>query len=172
MEEITEPKLCTYCNQSKPAKDFNYYRTQVSRRCKTCFLLNSQKIQKKARQRSTANKNLINVIASSLLRKAKERIIKRKAGRVTLTTKWVADILRIGHCQGSFPPLRFVLDKPGSPFSPSLDRIDSSNYNYTFENTRVTCVSINKARNNYDDKDTLLISESLSGFIKRRRNSI
>jgi hypothetical protein len=143
-----------------------------TRPCYSCALQQRRISNRKNTKRSTNNKNLINVVAHSLLDQAKRRSKLRNAGKVTLSLKWVADILRVGFCQESFPPIKLVLDKPGSPFSPSLDRIDSSNYDYSPTNVRVSCRGINQARSNYNDQDILTITESLSAFIKRRRNSI
>jgi hypothetical protein len=128
-------------------------------------------------KRTKKNKHILNFIASQLLGACKTRTKKRnskkeKPGKVTLTHEWILEQLKLGYCQGSFPPIPLVFDQPRSPFSPSLDRIDSSNYDYSPNNVRVVCVGINQARNDLKDKDILTVTESLSGFIKKRRNSI
>ena len=184
---MEEERECKNCHQIKPLHCFNYSGLRArallpqlrlggglksTRPCNDCFVERKRKTQKEIMKRSASNRNLINIVASQLLRSARVRVQKRKAGKVTLSTKWIADILRIGYCQESFPPLRLVLDKPGSPFAPSLDRIDSSNYDYSPSNVLVSCRGINQARSNYNDREILTITESLSRYIKRRRNSI
>ena len=79
-------------------------------------------------KRHLDNKNLIGLIANNLLHDCKKRA-KKHNSVVTLKFSDIIDVLKKGYCQGSVPPLKFVFDKPGSPFSPSLDRIDSSNKN-------------------------------------------
>ena len=141
-----------FCNKEKDKKNRNLYK-------------------KRYRFRNSLNPNLLNSIACKLIYDSKRRA-KKFCGKHTLTKKWVLDALKIGVCQGSSPPLRFVFDKPRSPFSPSLDRIDSRNRDYTKENTRVVCNGINTARSNFSNQETLQICERLGGFIKKRRNSI
>lgn len=116
-------------------------------------------------KRHSDNKNLIGLIANNLLHDCKKRA-KKHGSIVTLKFTDVIEVLRKGYCQGSMPPLKFVFDKPGSPFSPSLDRIDSSNKNYTLDNVRVVCRGINLARSNFTDEECLKISKGLIGFIE------
>lgn len=131
----------------------------------------SKRNKTKFNRRDFSNPNLLISIARKLLERSKVRA-KIHGGLNNLSINWILSALKIGVCQGSSPPLRFVFDKPRSPFSPSLDRIDSSNRDYTIKNTRVVCYGINTARSNFNDKDSLQISESLTNFLKKRRNSV
>ena len=161
--EVVEKK-CSGCLESGPSSLF----------CKECYRKTYRKTYAK---RTKKNKHLLSLIATRLLSDCKKRTKERNSkkenhGKVTLTHEWVRGQLKFGYCQGSFPPIPLVFDHAGSPFSPSLDRIDSSNYDYTPSNVRVVCRAINQARNDMGDKDILTVTESLSGFIKKRRNSI
>jgi hypothetical protein len=118
--------------------------------------------------RSLSNKNIYGKIAKDLLHDCKKRA-KKNGGFVDINFKDLVDILKDGYCQGSYPPLRFVLDKPGSPFSPSLDRINSENKNYTLSNVRVVCTGINLARHNFCDEDCITICKGLLGFLSQSK---
>ena len=113
----------------------------------------------------------IGILAREMLGSARKRA-RKKGGVVTITVKWVKDILKLGRCQGSSPPLQLEVRTASGPFSPSLDRIDSRNPSYTPENTRVVCWCINSMRNNCTDSVIQTASLSLANFIRRRRNSI
>lgn len=130
--------------------------------------LNTKKKYNKAfSSRDLGNKFLIRHIVTQLLHDCKKRAAKYGA-LVSLDFEALVKIIKLGLCQGSEPPLQFVLDKPGSPFSPSLDRIDSSNRNYTTDNVRVVCKGINTARSNFSDVETLKICKALVGFIEKQ----
>ena len=170
--DIEIKKKCTLCHETKPKSLFKNKGIKDNR-CKKCISYRETKY----RERSRKNKKLLEVIATSLLsacraRTRRRNLAKEKPGEVTITHGWVLNKLKLGFCEGSYPPLRFVFDNPGSAFSPSLDRIDSANRDYSPNNVRVVCVGINQARSNYKDQDILKITESLSGFIRKRRNSI
>lgn len=130
----------------------------------------SLQIEKQKKNNCIWRRNLLQ-LSSQLLKDAKHRA-KHYNGLVTITKEWIFEQLKLGVCQGSFPPLHFVLDTPGSPYSPSLDRIDSKNRDYSIKNTRVVCLGINVARNKFTDVDISVISKRLHSFIHHRRNSI
>lgn len=111
---------------------------------------------------------LIGAKASQLLSDAKQRAREKDIVNFDtwITHTWIVNYLIKGDCQHTLPPVRFVFDQPWSPFSPSLDRIDSSNPNYTPENTRVVCWGVNAARNNFKEEDVLVICESLARKIR------
>jgi len=182
--DVEIEKKCTVCHETKPMSLFRkgihrsgkrYTRNQ----CKGCHNNNIiiKEKRKKYAERSKKNKNLLTYIATTLISSSKTRtkqrnLMKENPGKVTITKKWILNKLKLGYCEGSSPPLKLVFDNPGSAFSPSLDRIDSSNYDYSPNNVRIVCKGINTARSNYNDQDILKITESLSGFIRKRRNSI
>jgi hypothetical protein len=182
MEVVVEKKCCR-CHETKPIGFFYVYPanskgiSKTNNTCRQCINKRNKIHITNLRQKKTKKNKLLRFITSILLTSCKLRTKarnskKEKSGKVTLTHEWILDQLKLGYCQGSFPPIPLVFDQPGSPFSPSLDRIDSSNYDYTPRNVRVVCVGINQARSDLKDKDILTVTESLSGFIKKRRNSI
>ena len=88
--------------------------------------------------------------AIQLLGNAKRRAEKNNA-IVSINKEWVQKKLEAGICELTGIPFNFSTQKTHSknPYSPSLDRIDSTNKNYTFENTRVVLTCVNEALNEY-----------------------
>lgn len=58
--------------------------------------------------------------------------------------------------------LPFTLDRIGSraPFSPSLDRIDSTK-GYTYENCRIVCYIVNMAMSDYGDEPLRIVARAI-----------
>jgi hypothetical protein len=127
-------------------------------------------VKKRWHKREKSNPFLITSLASRLLTSARTRA-KLRSEEVSLHRENIITALTLGWCQESYPPLPLVLDKPHSPYSPSLDRIDSTKgIGYSESNTRVVCNQINLARNNFPDEDTIKICKHLSEFLIRRRD--
>ena len=76
--------------------------------------------------------------ASLLLNAAKDRC-KISNGKVTITKKWILEKIENGFCELTGLPfdLNYFENHRHNPYSPSLDRIDNKNRDYTIENTRV-----------------------------------
>ena len=72
---------------------------------------------------------------------------KRSKGKVTITWEWIAKKIQNGKCE--LTGIEFNLKRPKetktNPYSPSLDRIDNKNRDYTPENTRVVLTAVNLA---------------------------
>lgn len=85
----------------------------------------------------------------------------RQRGIVTISEDWVVKKIENGFCEIS--GIAFQLSCPSeffkNPYSPSLDRIDSKNKEYSPENTRVVVTCINEALNAYGLDHFLKISE-------------
>lgn len=71
----------------------------------------------------------------------------------------VEDVLARPSCGVSNIP--FVFDVPGSPWAPSLDRIDSR-IGYTRNNVQVVCWLYNQAKNVYSEADVLRLAMAIS----------
>ena len=123
----------------------------------------------KRKERNKKNPALLNYIVTRLYSGAKRRSVLRGCDEPKLNRRNLTEIVKLGWCQETYPPLPLVLDNPGSPFSPSLDRIDNSK-SYIDSNVRVSCVQVNMARNNFSDEDTILTCQRLSNFLIRKRN--
>lgn len=93
-------------------------------------------------------------MATNLANNAKQR--SAKLGRpFKIDRDWVMERLRWGKCELTGIPFRY---DPGSPYRPSLDRIDSSKP-YVPGNVRVVLVFVNWAKHSYEDslfQDVLL----------------
>ena len=100
--------------------------------------------------------------ASLMLSNCKERA-KRHGGKVTIDKNWIIAKLEIGTCE--LTGLKFDLKPPkkghANPYSPSLDRIDSQNKNYSVENTRVVLQAVNMAINEHGLETVLPILKAL-----------
>ena len=85
--------------------------------------------------------------AKKLLRSAKERC----KGIITIDCNWVEAKLNLGICELTGLPFNFERSMDGklNPFSPSLDRKDNGNRDYTPENTRVVLTCVNFALNQF-----------------------
>lgn len=83
----------------------------------------------------------------------------RKRASCTLSVDRIASVIKNGACQVT--GLRFVITsgKP-SPWSPSLDRIDSKK-EYTHENTRVVVWLYNSAKNEFSDEDVIILAHAV-----------
>jgi hypothetical protein len=85
--------------------------------------------------------------AKKLLRAAQSRC----KGKVTIDENWIEQKLIAGFCE--LTKLPFVLESKRTgnlnPFSPSLDRIDNLNRDYSPENTRVVLTCVNFALNQF-----------------------
>lgn len=114
------------------------------------------------------NPLLVNNIVSRLISGAKKRS-KDKGEILDINRESISRAVHLGWCQETYPPLPLVLDKPGSAFSPSIDRIDS-NKSYTDENIRVACIQANMARNHFSDQDTIQTCQRLAEFLIRKRD--
>jgi hypothetical protein len=109
-------------------------------------------------------------VAQRLLDTAKRRC-KKTRGQVTITKDWIVQGILQG-CQET--GLQMCIGSKGSGLisnrAPSLDRINSSNPNYSIENTRVVCYQVNIAKSNFSDKECLEILEPMVQSIKMRLN--
>lgn len=75
----------------------------------------------------------------------------------SITTSWIEEKLKIGVCEVTNLPFIF---ESHSPFTPSLDRKDSSK-GYTPENTQVVVWIYNTAKNKFTHNDVLVLAQAL-----------
>ena len=100
------------------------------------------------------------------LQKAKKLIAdasyraKKNGGICDLDVEWLENIIIHGRCIKT--GIKFVIDSPKkgkgyrNPYGPSLDRIDSHNPDYTYENVNVVVWAYNNAMATWDDEDIIL----------------
>lgn len=98
--------------------------------------------------------------AKKLLKSAKNRC----KGKVSIDQSWVEQKLVEGICELTGLPFDFVGNRMGSlnPFSPSLDRVDNSNRDYSPENTRVVLTCVNFALNQFGLETMLPVFKKLA----------
>jgi hypothetical protein len=95
--------------------------------------------------------------AKQLLRHAKER------GLVSIDLMWIQQKIETGVCEVSGLPfdLSPSVKFSKNPFSPSLDRIDSKNPEYSKQNTRLVLTSVNHALNEFGLNHLLKIAKAI-----------
>ncbi|MBM32393.1 MAG: hypothetical protein CL764_06010 [Chloroflexi bacterium] len=100
---------------------------------------------------------------SGLWNKSRQTI-KKKGLSSNITKDWIRNELEKGECAVTKIPndMRKGLRKPRYvfPFTPSIDRIDSSG-GYTTDNTRIVCFIHNWGRQDTPDKDLIYFAKSL-----------
>ena len=107
--------------------------------------------------------------AQQLLNGAKGRV-KKSNGIVTIDRDWVQQKLDKGICE--LTGLKFNLELSDKtrmhPYSPSLDRINSEDSNYTKTNTRVVLTAVNLTLSNFGEQEILPILEAMVTSIKEK----
>lgn len=89
----------------------------------------------------------VGLLATRMLSGAQQRCKKKGRGTVTITHEWVVRKLQAGRCE--YTRLPFVMVTSGSAYSPSLERLDSTNPNYSEDNVAVVCTQANLAVNRW-----------------------
>lgn len=86
-----------------------------------------------------------------LYNKIKNRCRNRNKGIVSIDVNWIEQKIKTGICELSGLPFDLApTDKfSRNPNSPSLDRINNLNKDYSPENTRIILTSLNGAINEY-----------------------
>lgn len=88
--------------------------------------------------------------------------------KVELTNQWIREQIEKGNKYNIPYDLENVgkacgeskCRRSGNPFSPSLDRIDSNNKDYTIDNVEVVPYGINVMRNNFEHKDIVILMKA------------
>jgi len=107
--------------------------------------------------------------ATLMLSNCRQRAKKHQA-EVTIDKHWIVNKLKGSVCELTNIPFDFKPTKKGhaNPYAPSLDRIDSSNKNYTPENTRVVLQTVNMAINEHGIETVLPILKSLVSSLEKQ----
>lgn len=129
------------------------------------LLRTALKIQ--ARSRATALGR-----AKFLVKSAKERE-KAKGNKVTLSVEEITKKIENGYCELTGLPFDLLPSTTHhhNPYAPSLDRIDSSNREYSPQNTRVVLTSVNAALGQYGEQVMLPILEAMVDKIKEKHEN-
>jgi hypothetical protein len=107
--------------------------------------------------------------AKMLLSAAKSRS-KEKGSECSITESWVLEKLKTGCCE--LTGLSFDLSSTSrvrkNPFSPSLDRVNSLDLNYSPENTRVVLTAVNESLNQHGEDTMLPILKAMVAAIEAK----
>ena len=122
---------------------------------------NKTKILKQRKQFEKGNPK--HFITQRLFRNTKCRA-NRKNITFSLDKKWLEMALTNDRCNKT--GLEFIY-KSNSPYTPSIDRIDSSK-GYTKNNCQLVCTMYNFAKNKYTYEDVLKMSKALIKESKKR----
>ena len=127
--------------------------------------------------RRSGEYRLIPEIAAIMLMGAKKRCAGsasrekqgRKAtnGNVTSDKEWIIERIEAGFCEATGDALTTASKKPNSP---SLDRIDPKNPDYTPENCRITTWQFNNMKGAYTDEEFIRVAEALKR-VKRKQSA-
>lgn len=105
--------------------------------------------------------------AKTMLSSAKARALAKNM-TYDLTYEWLYKKMLNGHCEATGLP--FIVKneitsdrKTKNPFSPSIDRIDSSQ-GYTMDNCQIVCNHFNYMKNVFSMEQTLDIAKSFVNF--------
>lgn len=120
----------------------------------------------KANLREAKQNRDIKHTVSKLLKNAKARA-KKYGGTVTITKEWLERRLVAGISELSGLP--FILNATDNIYSPSVDRRDSKNRDYTPENCRMILWGENQALNSNTDEEMLPILEAMVEAIKNAK---
>jgi hypothetical protein len=140
-------------------------RTLCCDYCDEKFIHESERQQ---HQRSDHTGKFRMGIATSLIQGCNGRVLKREKGEVSLTEDWIKEkctaVSGLQQNQGICPKtgIQFVFDDPGSPFSPSIDRIVNDNYDYNPNNCEVVCYAFNVFKRNWNHR---VIADISRGFL-------
>lgn len=111
------------------------------------------------------------LFATRLLHSCKQRSLVKK-WNFELTVDWIRERLDAGTCEATGITFDFKRPSNGnhlSPFSPSIDRIDSSKP-YTKENCRVVCMIYNVCKGQWTDTDVLTFAKAVSSGADRKQS--
>lgn len=106
------------------------------------------------------NRRTPRLLASRLLSSCRQRSLAKKWD-LELTIDWIREKLEKGICEVTGAALNFKKPNNGnhvSPFTPSVDRIDSSKP-YTKENCRIVCMMYNVCKGQWTDADVLAFAK-------------
>ena len=108
-----------------------------------------------------------NIYAETLLRAAKRRIAKKNNGAtISITKEWIVQRLQVGFCE--LTGLPFNTQQTNQPTNASLDRIDSTNPNYTETNCRLVCYQVNTALNRFSEQESLPVIQALARALEQK----
>jgi hypothetical protein len=106
--------------------------------------------------------------ALQLLNGAKGRV-KKSNGVVTIDKNWIQKRLDKGLCELTNLPFNLELTNTRmNPYSPSLDRIDSTNPNYDEKNTRLVLTAVNLTLSNFGQREILPILKAMIKGIENK----
>ena len=151
-------KTCSRCNVEKPFELFKTEKRSKDKRTSACRdCINTQKRQSKA-QKNYQNLPVgrANRIYHTLIKGAESRGIA-----FNLSKEWILEKLLNGRCEVTGIPFVFDANKNSftvksknqnrNPWSPSVDRIDSSK-GYTEENCKMVCTMYNTCKGSFSDE--------------------
>ena len=159
-------KACSKCQQAKPTTEYYQDRKRpdgLCSQCKTCMKANAKARRERGQEREAQRvwrkkvRATPSFRASRLLADARQR---RPEG-FALTLAWVTEKIANGVCEVT--GIHFDVDghgAPARPFTPSLDRTDSS-LPYTPENTKVVVWIYNRAKGVHDHNSVMDLARAL-----------
>ena len=107
--------------------------------------------------------------AGKLLNAAYSRT-KKSGGVVTIDKQWILNKLNVGVCEITNLPFDLKSSKTfRNPYSPSLDRINNLNKDYSPENTRVVLTSVNICLGEFGEEKMFPILKAMVKYTKDKK---
>lgn len=144
-------KICSICKEDKSLELFYKYSNSKDGRQRYCIDCK----KKKYREDYSDLHRRANIIKTACAKRSRQNNFE-----FDLTTEWIKRGIKEG-CE--LTGTIFNMEDTKSPFSPSVDRIDS-NKGYTQENCRVIVLIANLAKNNWNDEALYILAERLLEF--------
>jgi len=151
-------------------------RAKNKERCKKFYENNKERVRRYSRMWYAENKdraletkkkyaNSPRGRAIALFNRIKRQSENRRFGRpgfsFGITVEWIENKIVAGACEATGIPFDLAERKgKWNPFSPSVDRVDSSKA-YTMDNCRVVCLIFNMAHNQFSDEDVLKMARGV-----------
>lgn len=155
-------KRCSNCKLLKDDGCFGFQSLQ----CPECKIIKRKEYKTKNKERLKAERYAYNHSFQgrlvALIQAAKQRAQKHNL-EYSLDREWVLDLYEKQNGKCLLTGINFSMENPGdtnlNPFSPSLDKVIPK-LGYTKENTRLVCVAVNLALNEFGEETFKKIAQS------------
>jgi len=135
-------KQCSQCKQTLPLEDFPKEKRNKDGRVAQCKLC--------CNKRSNVYQATIEGRTNRLFNNARRRA-KSRGGKCTITKEFIKEVLINGVDPDTDIP--FVITVGKHAYAPSVDRIDTSNPDYSPDNTKVITYVGNCCKNQFGERD-------------------
>ena len=146
-----------------------YYKRSKDNKPYFCCEESFLRMQSASLQRGSGKTRTEGGVATRLVVNAKQRC-QKYGGKVSITQVKVKKAILENKCQVTGLPFQlFGKERTKNPYSPSLDRKNNDDRNYSDENTQVVLHAVNIAKNEWEEKDLKVIIPAYARALTERR---